>query len=549
MKRQVIIWFAVLLSVCSCLNISEAGFERASDNNPSFSIEEAKEIFERQYLSSVTKTEAGKSDFSKFAPGDFTPRWEQGKYSASCNKSGYDVPILADRRIVSVKVKYWGNMPKAYKENVHQRLVVMRDNENRIDICYILTLIPDRQLDVLTGGYDDFITFGSKKGRFSGLAVYTMVGTNELVRVSRYVDGVKTDGVFLADGNGGNGHLEKLQKAAAMLNGIKLISKTSIKTKFGEDWGDSNYVDDNGDGGYGDNGFEEVDGYDDLFIDKDGNYYIDLDGDGYPDTPCIEPSLATGDDGGDITDPEYGKDDGFDEPDEKDPNAETSDLEDCGGGQDDGQDDGQEPSSWKDEHFEEKNVMNDEAFVKYSQTNNCLESCKRIMDNLGYTNEYGNSGEVIYLVRENDEHTALENYGDNVDDNYRNAVECINEHLNDDRPIIAGVDHSLGGVINDGTIDHFVLIVGSGYDEELDRNYYIYVETGTDSENKGMNYENNRLYYDPEEGMFIDEEDRKGRELTLVEIRPNNGENYETVPQPRRRMCLYYENYLKDFIL
>ena len=58
MKRQVIICFAVLLSVCSCLNISETGFERASDNNPSFSIEEAKEIFERQYLASVSKNVA-----------------------------------------------------------------------------------------------------------------------------------------------------------------------------------------------------------------------------------------------------------------------------------------------------------------------------------------------------------------------------------------------------------------------------------------------------------------------------------------------------------
>lgn len=541
MKRQVIICFVVLLSVCSCLNVSETGFERASDNNPSFSIEEAKEIFERQYLSSVTKTEVGKSDFSKFAPGDFTPRWELGKYSASCNKSGYDVPILADRRIVSVKVKYWGNMPKAYKENVHQRLVVMRDNENRIDMCYILTLIPDRQLDVLTGGYDDFITFGSRKGRFCGLAVYTMVGTNELVRVSRYVDGVKTDGVFLADGNGENGHLEKLQKAAAMLNGIKLISKTSIKTKFGEDWGDSNYVDDNGDGGYEDNGFKEVDGYEDLFVDKDGNYYIDMDGDGYPDTPCIEPSLATGDNGGEITDPEYGKDDGVGEPDEKDHNSETSDLEDSGGGTDDSK---EPPRSWRDEHFEERNVMDDDAFVKYSQTHNCLESCKRIMDNLGYTDEYGNSGEVIYLVRENDEHTALENYGDNVDDNYRNAVECINEHLDDDRPIIAGVDHTLDNDINDGTIDHFVLIIGSGYDEELDQNYYIYVETGTNSEEIGMDYENNRLYYDPEEGMFIDEEDRNGREVTLIEVRPNNDEDYETIPQPRRSMLMFYDKIL-----
>ena len=58
-----------------------------------------------------------------------------------------------------------------------------------------------------------------------------------------------------------------------------------------------------------------------------------------------------------------------------------------------------------------------------------------------------------------------------------------------------------------------------------------------------MNYEDNRLYYDPEEGMFIDEEDRKGRELTLVEIRPNNGEDYDTIQQPRKSMLLFYEKF------
>ena len=64
-----------------------------------------------------------------------------------------------------------------------------------------------------------------------------------------------------------------------------------------------------------------------------------------------------------------------------------------------------------------------------------------------------------------------------------------------------------------------------------------------------MDYENNRLYYDPEKGMFIDEEDKNGRESTLIEVRPNNDEDYETIPQPRKSMLMFYDKILKDFIL
>ena len=192
-----------------------------------------------------------------------------------------------------------------------------------------------------------------------------------------------------------------------------------------------------------------------------------------------------------------------------------------------------ETLSWKDIPFDDIDLMKDEYFVKYQDSGDCLRGCKDIMDNMGF-DDYGSSAEVIYLVRENDQHNALENYGDNVEENYKNAVDCINDHLEDDRPIIVGIDHSLGSDYNDGTIDHFVLIVGSGYDEESGENYYIYVETGTNNLDIGVDPEDNRFYYDEEQGMFIDESDRKDREATITEVRPNNGEDYDTIVQPSK---------------
>ena len=161
---------------------------------------------------------------------------------------------------------------------------------------------------------------------------------------------------------------------------------------------------------------------------------------------------------------------------------------------------------------------------------------------MGWSN-YGSSTNVIYLVRENDDHTALIHYGD-ATQNYTKATDCINRHLDAGVAIIAGVDHTLEKKYNDGTIDHFVLIVGREYNEESGYYEYLYVETGTNYPEKGYNPDN-RFIYDEATGMFIDDSSLCGSNprgngiYTLTELRPNDGDYTGTIEQPAKRILRF----------
>lgn len=128
----------------------------------------------------------------------------------------------------------------------------------------------------------------SDKGLFSGLAVYSALGSSAILRIDRYRNGTRLDGVYIPAGNGSQE--SRLEKAASMLRGITLINRRAVTTKsFGED-----FWDDDDDWDYG-----ETDDYTDVgggyFEDSDGNLYFDTDGDGMPDSMVIDDSVCTPD--------------------------------------------------------------------------------------------------------------------------------------------------------------------------------------------------------------------------------------------------------------
>jgi RHS repeat-associated protein len=57
------------------------------------------------------------------------------------------------------------------------------------------------------------------------------------------------------------------------------------------------------------------------------------------------------------------------------------------------------------------------------------------------------------------------------------GVQTINAYLSANRPIIVGVNHTLGNTYNEGTTDHFVVIVGSGFANGM--TYYRFYDPGT----------------------------------------------------------------------
>ena len=161
--------------------------------------------------------------------------------------------------------------------------------------------------------------------------------------------------------------------------------------------------------------------------------------------------------------------------------------------------------------------------ITYGQNGvtNCLDLCKTILRNYGM-DDFGSSENVFQLLRESN--GGLKYCGKDPKENYRRAVDCIDEHLNNGRPIIVGVNHTLGKTLNEGATDHFVVIYGKGYDSNFDCDYYTYYEVGRSSIEGAYDDEKNRfLYIDDYNPMFYDfKSNRKDeKRFDVTHVRPN----------------------------
>jgi hypothetical protein len=82
------------------------------------------------------------------------------------------------------------------------------------------------------------------------------------------------------------------------------------------------------------------------------------------------------------------------------------------------------------------------------------------------------------------------------------GINYINSQLQNNKPVILGVSYPnpKNGTLpggNNGLSDHAVLIVGMGYDESKQQNYFNYYDPGASTESKttaGVNLITNRLY-------------------------------------------------------
>lgn len=170
-------------------------------------------------------------------------------------------------------------------------------------------------------------------------------------------------------------------------------------------------------------------------------------------------------------------------------------------------------------------LMDKKKFVGYDGSE-CLDLAKRTLKNYGITN-YGSSANVFRLVEEKD--GKLVKWGAFPYQNYENAVECINKHLNANRPIIVGVDYLPKQGVNEGTTDHFVVITGRGFDSKENKYYYTFMDNATSDVNKGCN-DANRLYYTEGNNLSGKSKVFEGtkRTFTVSQVRPNDGHKYDT---------------------
>ena len=169
------------------------------------------------------------------------------------------------------------------------------------------------------------------------------------------------------------------------------------------------------------------------------------------------------------------------------------------------------------------NLGDTSKFVSYGTNGvkNCLDLCKMILKKYGLSN-FGSSANIFRLMYE--KNGKLDYYGENPKENYKQAIDCIDRHLENGRPIIVGVNHTIGRGINEGTTDHFVVIYGREY---VDEHYlYYYYEVGKGSVVYGFN-EDNRFIYDisnPNKPKLYDEKSSiyNGARFDVIQVRPND---------------------------
>jgi hypothetical protein len=99
----------------------------------------------------------------------------------------------------------------------------------------------------------------------------------------------------------------------------------------------------------------------------------------------------------------------------------------------------------------------------------------------------------------------------------RQGIDAINESLDRNEPIIVGVNHTFGNTYNEGTTDHFLIIVGRG--EENGRAYYTFFDVGTTRREAGT-HPQNRLYL-RNNNTLIGVTQYNQRRYTVSQVRPN----------------------------
>lgn len=160
----------------------------------------------------------------------------------------------------------------------------------------------------------------------------------------------------------------------------------------------------------------------------------------------------------------------------------------------------------------------------------CLKTCIDIAKKMGQKNA-GNSGKIIpftYQQRKNGTHYY---YGDKRE-NYKKTIAVIDRHLGKGRTLVGSLDYRTVSSNKDGT-DHFVLLVGKGYDKEREQFYYLYADPGRETLQGGVSLTENRIYLDDDRCILSGNKTGKrksewSKNYVLTHVRPNDEVQEET---------------------
>ena len=458
---------------CSNNDSMTKAVDIARDNN-GFSLAEARNFLENE----IEKTPVKQTRFLSrpykrtFSPGNFIPMWNRCTLIRKDSLLYFEMPIMAQTRYkASVPVP---GKDKRKEVRIYQRLMVLKNLNSKQKFYYFTAFIPDPD----SKGKSRCEGFERQKNHnnYSGLVLYIDPKTNTPIRVDRYKKGERIAGVFLSGKT--DDAVRKIKYAESLIGDVSISKANLVSARsFDEDdwdWEDSDLTE-NGDGSW-------------IYQGPDGNYYevIDTDSDGEPDSIIMTPIVVTPDAGDDGDEGEDGSDSSQTETGTEDPDPSPyPELVDGGGGG------GGSSSSAIKANVRIAYEASDFPGYGYNGMD-CFKLANYILKQI--------LGQTASDVKS----YALKTEGASAfvpKCSIEKMVSIIDEHLDDNRPIKAGVDYKKGGNKSDGITDHWIVINGRRYDSVKKQYYYIYIETGRSSERASSAIGDNRLYYYEKEGV------------------------------------------------
>ncbi len=160
------------------------------------------------------------------------------------------------------------------------------------------------------------------------------------------------------------------------------------------------------------------------------------------------------------------------------------------------------------------------------QTDGCWRTSEKLLLNTGLKKGSGSKTGMIITALEDDAHTKL-----TLTNSAKAGVEYIDSELNKGNPVIVGLDHTLnytrggGKAINadedlgdPGTTDHYVVIVGRGFEDN--KTYYRFYEVGTSYPEKGQ-HPDNKLFLGDDFSLKGSPAYSTSKKYTVTQVRKN----------------------------
>ncbi|NDV81879.1 hypothetical protein [Bacteroides sp. 51] len=237
-KRGIMIAFSLLLFI-SCQEsdlLNESGVSETD-----LSVEEAQAFFEDEVMKAATRSQGKSMDYyaSQFMLplGDIVPYWKDKTVSSTRNLSSVDVPIASS---YSYRVLQTDPVTgKSRRVKCYHKLVVVKNAKTEKMGNYIVFFIATNQYSKSNRGIiSDWFNNDGNMGDFSGLKIYTNL-EGRIVRVNKYVNGQKTNGVYLGGKMDKNAYIRKITIVRNAMKYMKFQqgTKSGVMTR-GESGGD-----------------------------------------------------------------------------------------------------------------------------------------------------------------------------------------------------------------------------------------------------------------------------------------------------------------------